>query len=185
MLGIRAAAVPPTGRVGRDGAPGISREEVPCGAVGRFSAAGAAICPASGEVGPKPGVGGKLTGLGAIGAAFHAGAGMAPLGGTVLMGGWPGLRFGGRPPAAERKAVLEVGTCEGSAMGAGSGKSACPRPGEIGLPIGGMPGMAAGGVISITGGAKAGGANAGGAKAGAGAGAGCAKDSGAAGWGVG
>ena len=70
-------------------------------------------------------------------------------------------------------------------MGAGSGKSACPRPGEIGLPIGGMPGMAAGGVISITGGAKAGGANAGGAKAGAGAGAGCAKDSGAAGRGVG
>ena len=180
MPGIRAAAVPPAGSVGREGAPGIKREEVPCGAVGRFPAAGAGICPARGDVGPKLGACGKWTGLGAIGAAFHAGAGMPPPGGTVLIGCWPGLRFGGRPPAAERKAVLEVGTCEGSAAGGGSGKSACPRPGESGLPIAGMPGMAAGGFISITGGAKAGGA-----KAGAATGGGGAKDSGAAGAGVG
>ena len=110
---------------------------------------------------------------------------MPPPGGTVLIGGWPGFRFGGRPPAAERKAVLEVGTWEGSAAGGGSGKSVCPRPGESGLPIAGMLGMAAGGFISITGGEKAGGANAGGANDGAGAGAGGAKDSGAAGAGFG
>lgn len=48
-----------------------------------------------------------------------------------------------------------------------------------------MPGMAAGGFISITGGEKAGGANAGGANDGAGAYAGGAKDSGAAGAGFG